>query len=248
MADETDSLIREVEEDLRHERYKRLWDQYWVIVLVGAFAIIAGVSGYKFWQYWSAEKAAQAGETYISALDLSSDNKADDAAKILDGFVQNGPGGYRTLARFRLALATAKAGQTTAAVEAYDVISEDRGVSKLMRGYARIRAAMLLLDTAGWTEIENRLNDLAKADNPWRGSAQELIGLAMYKAGERDKAQAQFESIMSNSSSAAGLRRRAEMMLLLIVGGGKDGQIPASSGAAKKDNSGNVDTGGGANN
>ncbi len=234
MAHETDSLIREVEEDLRRERYQRLWDRYGVIVLVGAFAIIAGVSGYKFWQYWSAEQANKAGESYISALTTGREGKQAEAAKILEGFVENGPDGYRTLSRFRLALKTAKDGQTTAAVAAYDKLAGDRGISEVMQGYARIMAAMLLLDRTGWTEIENRLNPLTGSENPWRGTAQELIGLALYKAGELDKAQARFESVMSSVSSTPGLRRRAEMMLSLIVGGGKTEIKPAASDAGKK--------------
>ena len=222
MAHETDSLIREVEEDLRNERYKRLWDKYGVIVLIGLVAIIAGVAGYKGWQYWSAKQAAEAGETYIAALELSREKKPDEAAKILEGLVANGPNGYRILSRFHLALLSEKTGQIKAAVASYDEIVKDRSVSKVMQGYARIKAAMLLLDSAGWTEIENRLNDLAKTENPWRGTAQEIIGLAMYKAGEMDKAQERFESVMSNRTSTPGLRRRAEMMLSLIVGSAGD--------------------------
>ena len=227
MAHETDHLLREVEEDLRRERYQRLWDKYGVYVLAGAFVIIAGVAGTKYWEYSSAKKAALSGETFVSALDLSRDKKPEEAAKILSGFVNSGSGGYSVLSRFKLAVQTAKSGQTAAAVEAYDNISKDSSVSTIMQGYARIRAAMLLMDSAGWTEIENRLNDLTKVDNAWRGTARELIGLAAYKAGQVDAAKERFSAILGEQSVTPGLRQRAEMMLGLLLSGDTKKTAPA---------------------
>lgn len=217
MADETDILLKEVEEDLRRERYQRLWDQYGVYVLAGAFSIILGVGGYQFWDYWSARQAGLSGEKFVQAMNLSRDKKSEEASKILQEFADEGSGGYAVLSRFRLAVETAKDGQTAAAVEAYDKIAEDSSVSKVIQGYARIRGAILLLDSASWTEIENRLNDLVKADNPWRGTARELIGLAAYKAGAFDKAREQFSAILGGDGATPGLRQRAEMMLGLLL-------------------------------
>ena len=225
MADESDILLREVDDDLRRERYAKLWDKYGVIVMAGAFLIIAGVAGGKFWQYWSAKQAAQSGEKYIAALDLSRDNKFDDAAKVLDEFSKNGPTGYSVLARFRLAVQIAKSGDTAAAVEAYDKLAQDRSVATAMQGYAMVRSAVLLLDTASSAEIETRLKDLIKDENPWRGTARELIGLSAYKAGEHEKARDQFSAILSGAGTTPGLRQRAEMMLGLLL----SAEIPGNS-------------------
>jgi len=226
MAHETDSLLREVDEDLRRERYARLWDKYGVYVLVGAFLIVGGVAGGKFWQHWSAKQAALSGEKYVAALNLSRDQKLDEAGKILNGFKEKGPNGYAVLARFRLAVQMAKSGQTAAAVEAYDKIAEDRSVMKVMQGYARIRSAMLVLDNASFTEIENRLNDLVKVENPWRGTARELIGLSAFKAGKLEKAREEFSAILGSGAITPGLRQRSEMMLGLLLSGEKADDAP----------------------
>ena len=217
MAHETDILLKEIEGDIRRERYQRLWDKYGLYVVAGAMMIVAGVAGTKYWEHSSARNAALSGETFTAALDLSNDKKNEEAAKILSGFVNSGSTGYSILSRFKLAVQTAKSGQTAAAVEAYDNIAKDRGVSKIMQGYARIRAAMLLMDSVGWTEIENRLNDLTKVENTWRGTARELIGLAAYKAGQVDAAKEQFSAILIGQSVTPGLRQRAEMMLGLLL-------------------------------
>jgi len=229
MADESDILLREVNDDLRRERYAKLWDKYGVIVLAGAFLIVAGVAGGKFWEHWSAKQAAQSGEKYVAALDLSRDNKLDDAAKIFDEFTKSGPAGYSILARFRMAVQIAKTGDTAGAVQAYDKLAEDRSVAKAMQGYARVRSAVLLLDSASSAEIEARLKDLVKDGNPWRGTARELIGLSAYKAGELEKARDQFSAILSGAGTTPGLRQRAEMMLGLLLSGeapGNLGKIP----------------------
>ena len=217
MAHETDGLLREVEDELRRERYAKLWDKFGVYIMGVALLIVVGVAGGKFWQYWSAKQSALAGEKFISALDLNREKKTDEAAKVLGEISKSGPGGYQTLARFQLALQSAKAGKTEAAVEAYDKMAGDRSLTKVLQGYARINSAMLLLDSAGFAEIETRLNDLTKEDNPWRGTARELIGLSAYKSGSFDKARDQFSAILSGAGATPGLRQRAEMMMELLV-------------------------------
>ena len=48
---------------------------------------------------------------------------------------------------------------------------------------------MLRLDSANWTDMQNRLNDLAADGNAWRFSARELLGLAAQKAGKTEEAR-----------------------------------------------------------
>ncbi len=46
-----DSIFREVDEAVRQDKLKSLWDKYGLWVVAGAALIIASVSGYKFWVY-----------------------------------------------------------------------------------------------------------------------------------------------------------------------------------------------------
>ena len=87
----------------------------------------------------------------------------------------------------------------------------------MLRDVARVRAALILVDTAPAQEIQDRLGDLADADGPWRHSAREVIALSLYRAGDHAGADAEYDRIMADAATPVGLRGRAEMMRALIA-------------------------------
>jgi hypothetical protein len=211
-------FFREVDEAVRHEQYKRLWDRYGLFAIIGAGLIIAGVAGYKGWSYWTEKQAGDAGAQFTAALTLA---KTGEAAKAREAFTQlaeNGPTGYRVLAKFQLAAAEAKAGETDKAVADYDALSNDASVDEILKGYATIQAATLKLASADYAEMQRRLKTLAEGTSPWRFSARELLGLAAYKHDNMPEAEKQFTALAGDESTPSNMRERADMMLALIAG------------------------------
>jgi hypothetical protein len=211
------SIIREVEEELRRERLEKIWQRYAPILIAVAAAIVLGVAGYKGWQSWQASRAASAGAQFEEVLQLSAAGKAEDAARLLGELGASGPVGYKMLARLKQASDSAAAGKADEAVAAYDAVAADGSVDPVLKGYARIAAATLLVDKVDSTAIENRLKDLDAAESPWRHGARELLGLAAFRAGQIDVAERHFTALLIDPAAPQGLRRRAEMMMSLIV-------------------------------
>jgi hypothetical protein len=52
-------LFDEVDEDVRRDQLKKLWDQYSIYIIVGALLIVAAVGGWRGYQYMEAKKAAE---------------------------------------------------------------------------------------------------------------------------------------------------------------------------------------------
>jgi hypothetical protein len=230
---DSDQIFREVEEELRRERYEQLWKQYNGLIVGTALAVVAGVGGWQFYQWNKKRTAEDAGQRFQSALDLLDEKKGEEARKALDGLSKSGPSGYRTLASMRLAAAQAEAGDKDAAVKSFEAVAADGAADPMLRDLARLRAAMLRSDKADWTEMQNRLNDLKKPDGVWRHSARELLGLSAWKAGKRTEAEAEFQGLLEDQATPPALRHRAETMLTLLLEGGKPGaQAPAEKGKA----------------
>ncbi|HLC09372.1 MAG TPA: tetratricopeptide repeat protein [Methyloceanibacter sp.] len=211
-------FFREVDEAVRHEQYKKLWDRYGLFAIIGAGLLVAGVAGYKGWTYWREKEAGDAGAQFTQALTFA---KSGEAAKAREAFTQlaeKGPVGYRVLARFQLATAEAKAGETDKAIATYDALSNDAAVDNILKGYATIQAATLKLGGADYAEMERRLKALAEGTSPWRFSARELLGLSAYKLDNMPEAEKQFTALAGDESTPSNMRERADMMLALIAG------------------------------
>jgi len=215
MSDE--SIFREVDEALRHDRFKALWDKYGAFVLIGAFLIVVTVAGYNGWTYWQAKQASEAGERFMGALQLEEAGKRQESIAAFQELADDGPRGYRLLSRFQVAAAFAKSGDQQGAVKAYDELAADGSLGELMQGYATIQAASLRVDEAGMDEMNERLGALANSQSPWRHSSRELLGLSAYRNGDNAEAERLFGQLLSDQTAPPNLKGRAEIMLALLV-------------------------------
>ena len=209
-------IFREVDEDLRHERYKRLWDRFGIYLIGLAVLIVVGVGGYKTWEWWERSQAQATGDRFLSALELSEAGRHAEAIAALDAIAADGSGEYPMLAIFRSAGEKAAAGDTEGAVAEYDAIVARRDLPPLVGDLARIRAAMLLSDTLGPEELQSRIGDLVQTGSPWRQAAREILGLAAYRVGDYATARTYFDQIADDQESGQGVRQRAQLMLGLI--------------------------------
>jgi hypothetical protein len=211
-------FFREVDEAVRQDRYKELWDKYGVYALVAAALIVAGVAGFKVWSFWQERKAQEAGTEFSQAVVQLDSGDAAKARDALNSLAEIGPAGYRVLSRFQLAAADAQAGSTDKAVALYDALATDSDTDDILKGLATIQAATLRLDTADYVEMERRLKGLIAQGSPWRYSARELLGLSAYRLNNVPSAEKQFSALIADQGTPQNLRERADMMLALIVG------------------------------
>lgn len=211
-----DNIFREVDEDLRREQMAALWDKYGVYVLGVAALIIVVVAGYNIYTWRMETRAAETGEAFHEASRLIGENKTVEASAALAKLLKSSGDGYRALANLEMAALDVKAGRKAEAIELYDKVS--RGApDPILRDFAKIQATSLLLDEAGADEIRKRVGGLNTDKNPWRHSAQELLGLAAFRSGEKAESEKIFSQILGDPSAPAEIRRRAEVMLALLV-------------------------------
>lgn len=216
MADRTDTFIREIEEDLRRERFLQLWQRYGTYMVAAAVLLVLAIAGYKYREYDRISTAEASGARYEAAVRMATSGKPEEAQTAFDNLAKGSSAGYATLAKLRLAATAAKAGKTSEAIAAYEAIASGASDS-LLRDYAALQAAVLSLDTADWTQMQNRLNDLANDRNPWRASARELLGLAAYKAGKLDEARKEFERLLGDKTTPPSMVERTQLMLSVLT-------------------------------
>ena len=156
-------LFDEVDEEVRREQLKKLWDRYSIYIIAAALLIIAAVGGWRAYQYLEAKKAAEAGAAFDAAVELSEQNKHAEAEAAFNKLATSAPSGYRILAKLRAAAEVA-ARDPQAGARMYDDIAADRTVGAEQQELARIRAAGLLLDTASYPSMLQRLEVATKPD------------------------------------------------------------------------------------
>jgi hypothetical protein len=213
MADDSDSLLREVDEELRREQMQKLWERYNGVILGGAALILLGVGGYKMLETRRIAAMETSGADFNAALKLSDDLKADDAVKAFQKIADSGPAGYAALAKLHVAGAHIKAGKTAEALAAYQSIIDTPSSDSLLRNFAQLQVATLKLGEADFTEQQNRLNPMTGEDSPFNTTARELLGLAAFKAGKFDEARKNFEPLLIDPRASRAIQERVKIVM-----------------------------------
>jgi len=208
-------LFDEVDEDVRRDQLKKLWDRYSILIIAGALLIIAGVGGWRGYQYLEAQKAAEAGAAFDRAAELAEQNKPAEAEAAFAKLAAEAPAGYRTLARLRVAAEAAKR-DPQAAVKLYDEIAADRSVNAPEQDLARLRAAGLLLETAGYDTMLQRLEGIAAPGSTYRHSAREMLALSAWRANNVEATRRWLDLIANDGETPASLRNRTEALQALL--------------------------------
>lgn len=223
-------IFREVDEDIRRERYKRLWDRFGPYVIALAVLIVVATAGWRLWEYWQERQAQATGDRFVAALALADEGNHAAAEEALNAIAGDGSGSYPLLARFRAASEKASAGDSEGAVAEFDAVAQSTGTPALLRDLARLRAAFILIETVTVADLEERIGDLAAVGNPWRHSAREVLALAAWRNGDTATARKYFEEIIADQEKPADLESRAQFMLALIRGRAGDPAPAAETG------------------
>jgi hypothetical protein len=208
-------LFDEVDEEVRREQLKKLWDRYSIYFIALMVLIVAAVGGWRGHQYLEAKKAAEAGAAFEKAVELSEQDKHAEAEAAFTDLVAKAPSGYRTLARLRAA-AEASARDPKAAAKIYDDIAADRSVGGEWQDLAKIRAAGLLLDSVNYTDIQQRLEASATPKSTFRHSAREMLALSAWRNNDMTAARKWLDAIAEDGETPPGLRSRAEALQALL--------------------------------
>lgn len=216
----SDPIFQEVDEEVRREQLKKLWERYGNLAIAVAVLIVVGIGGWRGYDWWLAKKAAEAGITFEAAAALSEQGKHAEAEAAFAKIAAEAPAGYRMLARLREAAELAGRDRK-AAIDAYDALAADSGLARLFQDIAAVRAAYLLADTAPYGEMLKRLEPLTAAGRPYRYAARELLAVSAWRTRDFDSVRRWSEMILSDVQAPSSLRARIETLMALVPASGR---------------------------
>jgi hypothetical protein len=208
-------LFNEVDEEVRREQLKKLWDRYSIYIVAAAILVVAAVGGWRGYEYLEAQKAAEASAAFDAAIELADQNKSTEAEAAFDKVATTAPSGYRMLARLRAAGEVA-ARDPKAGAKLYDDLAADRSIGAEQQDLARIRSAGLLLDTDTYPNILQRLEAAAKPEATFRHTARELLALSAWRANDTTAARQWLDMIANDGETPSAMRQRAESLQALL--------------------------------
>jgi hypothetical protein len=207
-------IFQEVDEEVRRAQLKKLWERYGVFLIAACVLLVVAVGGWRTYEWWEAKKATEASSAFQAAVALANDGKNKEAEEAFAKLATNSTASYRMLAKFREAAEAARR-DPKAAVAIYDQLAVDSSIGRELQDLAALRAGTILVDTAPYSEIVQRLEPLAAADRAFRHSARTMLALAAWRAKDMTAMRKWSDMILADIETPSGTRGQIQMLMAL---------------------------------
>ena len=208
----SEPLEDEVNEELRRQQLKSIWDRFGVYIIGFAVLIILSVGGNEIINHLNNRVSQRESNAFDNALSLI--EKGNDSTG-LDQLIKltEGKTGYKGLALFRLSSESLTNGNYQEAVNYLKKASLDKTLTNNLRVFAKIKAGLILVDNGSFSEVDVLLKEVIESGGPFSFHAKEILALALIKNGRDLEAQEIFQEIANDASAPPVLARRAEIFL-----------------------------------
>lgn len=208
--------MREIDEAVRQDDARQFFEKYGITLGIVIAFVLAALLAYWWWDSSREAELEAQSEAIISALDSVDASDFDGASEKVDGLIDSGSDGARTVARMLQAAAALEQDNPDKAVELYAAIVADPDAPQPLRDLALIREVSTNLDSREPADVIAKLAPLAVPGNPFFGSAGEMTAIAHLEAGNREEAGTLFAQISQDEELPETLRSRARQMAGLL--------------------------------
>ncbi|HEV2365970.1 MAG TPA: tetratricopeptide repeat protein [Caulobacteraceae bacterium] len=211
-------FIEEVEEKLRAERYlalARVWLPWFLAALACAIIGWLGVWAYRSWE----DRNVGAGSVaYDRGLQALSSGDQTGAYEAFAAAARSAPSGYKSLSLMQQGNIRLAAGKDGDAADLYDAAAK-AAPDHVIGDLARLKAALALMDSAPYPQLQTRLSPLIGEGKPFSLEAREALAIAKLAAGRTAEARADLSALTLTLGVSDAMKARDEIAIELIDSG-----------------------------
>ena len=205
------NLIKEVEEEVRQDDYKRIWDRYKKYIFLLIIISLSLVSGFNFLKYNKEKKIEKQSELFFQAIQHIENKDYENAKEILKDINNLQIGGYSDLSfLYILDLVNKKK---------ISLDLDDLEVKKDSKFYGLITLQKFNNEINSNVDDIDNLNDLINLSKPssvWKYHAHELLSSYYLKKNDIDNALQSLNVITNSEDSGEFIRERAKTIVEMI--------------------------------
>ncbi len=212
-----DAFIMEVNEELKNERLKQIWDKYGLIIIAVVVVSLTAAISFETIKSWYNKKFQDISDTYSAAAVLQEQEKHDESIIVLKSIEENaGNHIYAQLAQIQQANILFEQNKNEEAIAILQKIIDDTNTEKSLKEVAILKIASYKLENATFADIEALLKGMIDENGNWTVIAQELLAMSAIKHKNQEKAKELYSAILANPNAPENIKTRAQDMLLLL--------------------------------
>ena len=202
------NIFREVDEDIRKERYINLFRKYGVYVIAIVVIIVGTLAGIQFYSGYQVNKNEMLFAEYINIIENNSDDtleKLSDSGETSNIFLN----GMYLLKRSDLLVASGQIDQATLLLS--DAI-DNNALNKIHNDVAIYKLLMINIETLSIEEIKLYQNKLISEVDAFY-LIEELIAIKFLIGGQKEDAIKKFSELSANNSVPIEIKNRSAVFI-----------------------------------
>jgi|TARA_Y200000002_G_scaffold65536_1_gene50426 hypothetical protein len=202
------NIFREVDEDIRKERYINLFRKYGVYVIAIIVIIVGTLAGIQFYSGYQVNKNEMLFAEYINIIENNSDDtleKLSDSGNTSNLFLN----GMYLLKRSDLLVASGQIDQATLLLS--EAI-ENNALNKIHNDVAIYKLLMINIETLSIEEIKSYQNKLISEVDAFY-LTEELIAIKFLIEGQKEDAIKKFSELSTNNSVPIEIKNRSAVFI-----------------------------------
>ena len=202
------NIFREVDEDIRKERYINLFRKYGVYVIAIIVIIVGSLAGIQFYSGYQVNKNEMLFAEYINIIENNSDDtleKLSDSGETSNIFLN----GMYLLKRSDLLVASGQIDQATLLLS--EAI-ENNNLNKIHNDVAIYKLLMINIETLSIEEIKSYQNKLISEVDAFY-LTEELIAIKFLIEGQKEDAIKKFSELSTNNSVPIEIKNRSAVFI-----------------------------------
>lgn len=192
-------LFREIEQDIRNERWQRLWHSFGKAMVAISLAIVLGTAGGVAWKDWRKSRAEERTDRLLRAVERMEAGDYKGGIGLFDATIEDDASPYAEMALLRKAGAQALGKDEKSAAATYETLAARRAGGEA-RVFVELGALMAGKPMPAKDAVFNYTGRTAEA---WR----------LLDAGKKDEAVAMFAALRDDKDAPVSLRQRARLAL-----------------------------------
>ncbi len=214
---EQDAFLREVEEDLKNESLKKLWDKYGVFVVIFVAAALTIAVSYESIKSWYIRRAENWANAYSVALALQNQGKYQESIDALNMIINKNFGAYAPLAKMQQVNVLLDSGKQDLALDKLQELIADKKFPSQLRDVAIIKLASFKQDDAPRNEIEQILSPIiSQPDNSWYAMAQYMLAAISIRDGDKEQAKGIYDGLLKNNNVSEEFKNKIKDILSVL--------------------------------
>ena len=210
-------VFQEVDEELREEKYKRIWRKFRYYVIGGLILFILGIGANAFWKDYNLKEVNDRSERFFTAIEMAQEDKVN-AITLLEEFAnqEEKNSEYNALiARFTEAAIRRSEKDYNGALVIYQSL-EDNNISNFYEDYAKLSSVEMLIALNNKKDAKLILDDLISNTSELKYIAMEYLGYLEIDEGNFSKARTIFTNIADDALSSVNMKNRSKEVLSIL--------------------------------